>query len=154
MADPIENLRASVGGCQHEASVQAESASALDAKLMGILAFMAAVAGLLLTLSDGLASYRWILLVGALGAVMLTLLGLIAVEDTKSGPDPLDFYTRYGGADPVEFSKQLIADFGRTLRENKTRLETRRAILSVSFAWAVTAGALFGLARALVAILS
>lgn len=154
MPDPLENLRASVAGCQNEASVQAESASALDAKLMGILAFMATVAGLLLTLSNGLASYRWILLVGALGAVVLTLLGLVGIEDTKSGPDPLAFYNKYGGADPIEFSKQLIADFSRTLHENKDRLETRRTILSGSFAWAATAGIVFGLVRALVAIIS
>jgi hypothetical protein len=57
MPDALENLNTSVAGCQHEASVQAESAAALDAKLLGLLAFMAAAAGLLLTLDDGLEAW-------------------------------------------------------------------------------------------------
>jgi hypothetical protein len=56
------------------------------------------------------------LLVGAVGAILLTLLALVGGEDTKSGPDPIDFYNEYGGAEPTEFSKQLIADLGRALR--------------------------------------
>jgi hypothetical protein len=154
MPDHVENLNASIAGCQHEASVQAESAAALDAKLLGILAFMVSVTGLLLALKNGLASYRWILLVGAGGSIVLTLLGLVTAEDTQAGPNPIIFYKKYGGAEPADFSKQLIADFDPMLRENKSRVEMRRNILSNSFGWAASAGVIFVLVRALVAILS
>jgi hypothetical protein len=150
----LENLNMSVGGCQHEASVQVESASALDAKLMGILAFMGAAAGVLLTVDNALSSYRWILLVGAAGAIVFTILGLIGPDDPRSGPDPIDFYKEYGAAEPAAFAEQLVANFGRTLAKNKEHVEERRTMLSVAVAWAATTGIVFGLARALVAILA
>jgi hypothetical protein len=151
---PLENLNTSVAGCQHEASVQVESASALDAKLLGILAFMGAAAGILLTVDNALKSYRWILLVGAAGAIVFTIIGLIGPEDPRSGPDPIDFYKEYGAAAPDAFAEQLIANFGRTLAKNKGHIEERRNFLSGAVAWAALAGITFGLARALVAILA
>lgn len=154
MANPIENLNASVTGCQHEASIQAETALGLDAKLMGILGFMAAVAGLLLTLNHGVESYRWILLVGAGGAVLFALMGLVSADDTKSGPDPLDFFNKYVAAPPGDFAEQMIADFRTTLEANKSAVEERREAFSAAFGWAVLAGIVFGVARLLVWLLS
>lgn len=149
---PKANIDATVAALQHEASVQAESAAAWDAKLMGILAFMAAAAGVLLTVDHALDSYRWILLVGASGASLLALAGLLGVEDTESGPDPVDFYDRYGAATTGAFLNQMIDDFRDLRAENESRVGQRRDMASVSFAFAALAAVVFGLARAAIAI--
>jgi hypothetical protein len=149
---PKGNLDATVAALQHEASIQAESAAAWDAKLMGILAFMAAAAGLLLTVDNALHSYRWILLVGADGASVLALAGLLGVEDTESGPDPVDFYDKYGAATTDAFLKQMIDDFRELRATNASRVGQRRDMASVSFALAAFAAVAFGLARVAVAI--
>jgi len=147
---PAENVQTSVGACQQEAAGQLSTASALDAKLMGILAFMAAVAGLLLTVSKGLDSDRWLLLVGAGGAILIALLGLIGSEDPKSGPDPIDFYETFGALGPTKFAEQLMADLGRTIRSNTECLTERRSALSASVIFASLAAIAFGVVRLLV----
>ena len=116
---------------------------------MGLLGFMAAAAGVLLSVPDALASSRWILLVGASGAIVIALLALIYMEDLKSGPDPVDFYNEFGGVQPAEFIEQLLADLGKTLSVNKERIEERRAMLSGAFSIALLASIAFGVVRAL-----
>jgi hypothetical protein len=152
--DPLENLEALVTAYQQEAAVQASSASALDQKLMGLLAFLAAAAGLLLTIQNALHHWRWILFVGAAGGIVLSLIGLVGCEDTKAGPDPEEFYAKWGGGTPREYVKQLTSDLGRTVAENKGRVELRRGLMTLSLLSAVVAGIVFGLARALAAILA
>jgi hypothetical protein len=151
-AVPKANFDATVAALRHEASIQAESAAAWDAKLMGILAFMAAAAGVLLTVNNGLYSYRWILFVGAGGASLLALMGLLGIDDTESGPDPIDFYDKYGAATADAFMRQAIDDYRGLRLENESRVGQRRGIASVSFGLAIFAGIAFGLARAAVAI--
>jgi hypothetical protein len=151
--DPVENLEALVTAYQQEAVVQASSASALDQKLMGLLAFLVAAAGLLLTASNGLHHWRWILFVGAAGGIVLSLVGLVAGDDTKAGPDPKEFYEKWGGGTPREYIEQLTADLGRTVAKNKDHVELRRGLMTLSLTSAVLAGIVFGLARALAAIL-
>jgi hypothetical protein len=143
------NVSTSVSACQQEAAGQLSTASALDARLMGLLGFMAAAAGVLLSVPDALASSRWILLVGASGAIVIVLLALIYMEDLKSGPDPVDFYNEFGGVQPAEFIEQLLADLGKTLSVNKERIEERRAMLSGAFSIALLASIAFGVVRAL-----
>jgi hypothetical protein len=60
----------------------------------------------LLTVSHALDSYRWILLVGAGMALLLALAGLLGIDDTESGPDPSDFYKKYGAATTDAFLRQ------------------------------------------------
>jgi hypothetical protein len=148
------NIDVSVGGCQQEAAAQLSTASALDAKLMGVLGLMTAVAALLVSVPDALHSYRWILLVGSVASIILALLGLIGADDPKAGPDPIAFYREFGGGEPDEFAEQLLADLGKTLDENGRLIEMRRAVLTVAFVVATLGGAMFGAARLLVWILS
>jgi hypothetical protein len=149
---PTGSLDVTVAALQHEASIQAESAAAWDAKLMGILAFMAASAGVLLTVDHALQSYRWILLAGAGGASVLALAGLLGVEDTESGPDPVDFYDKYGAATKHAFMTQMIDDFRDLRAANASRVGQRRDMASVSFGLAALAAIAFGLARVVVVI--
>ncbi|HEX4436361.1 MAG TPA: hypothetical protein VH061_06145 [Solirubrobacteraceae bacterium] len=151
---PEANLNTTIAALQHEASVQAESAAAWDAKLMGILAFMAAAAGVLITVGDALARYRWILLVGAGMASLVALAGLLGIGDTESGPDPAEFYDKYGAATTDAFLMQMIDDYRALRVENKSRVGQRRDMASVSFALAALAAVAFGLARAAVTLLS
>jgi hypothetical protein len=154
MPRPLENLNATVDGCQQKAAIQAETAAAMDAKLLGILGFVAAAAGLLLTVNDGLESYRWILLAGAGIAILVALEGIIRPDDVESGPDPIDFFEKYGEAQPIEFADQLFVDFREVLNENKGRIKEREEALSLAFASAVSATVAFGLVQALAAILA
>jgi hypothetical protein len=149
MSSTPANLEASVGGCQQEAASQLGTASALDAKLMGILGFMTAAATLLLTVPDALHSYRWILFAGAVASIVIALLALVSADDPKAGPDPIEFYRMFGGGEPQEFAEQLLADLGRTLSENVALIEMRRAFLSLSFVVATLAGTIFGIVRLL-----
>ncbi len=149
-----ENLDATIAALQHEAAIQAETAAAIDAKLLGLLGFMAAAIGLLLTVGHGLDSYRWILLVGAAGAVFVALVGVISPGDVKAGPDPIDFYKKYAEAEPVAFLNQLFANYRKVLDENKVAIKEREEALSLAFGWAVLAALVFGVVRGLVAILA
>jgi hypothetical protein len=149
MAAEPENVSMALGACQQEAAGQVATAGALDAKLMGLLGFMAAATGLLLSVPHGLASNRWILLAGSGSSIVIALLGLIFAEDPRSGPNPVAFYNEFGGATQIEFRAQLLADTGHTVGLNGDLIEERRVVLSAAFALAVLAGVAFGLVRAL-----
>lgn len=154
MAATSANLEASLNGCQQEAAAQVSTASALDAKLMGLLGFMTAVAALLVSVPGALHSYRWVLLAGSVASIVVALAGLVGADDPKAGPNPLAFYQEFGGGEPQEFAEQLLADLGKTLRENAALIGTRRGVLSLAFVIASLGAATFGLARLLVWILS
>jgi hypothetical protein len=104
---------------QQEAAAQLATAAALDAKLTGILGFMVAVVGILLTVKHGLTGYRWILLAGAGGALVIALLALIGADDPKAGPDPIDLYRRFGGGEHDEFLGQLLVKLEEAIDTNK-----------------------------------
>jgi hypothetical protein len=82
------------------------------------------------------------------------LAGLLGIDDTDSGPDPIDFYGKYGAATTDAFLKQMIDDFGDLRAKNASRVGERRDMASVSFGFAILAAAAFGLARLAVAILA
>jgi len=149
MAAQPENVSLAVGACQQEAAGQLATASALDAKLMGLLGFMAAAAAVLVSVPHGLASNRWILLASSGASITIVLLGLIFAQDPRCGPDPVAFYNEFGGAGPTEFSTQLLADMGPALAVNGALIEERRAVLSGAFAVAVLGGIVFGVVRVL-----
>ena len=150
---PNENLQAAVQAGYQETAAQIETGSALDAKLTGVLGFMAAVDALLLTVNHGLSAYRWVLLVGASSAIMLCCLGLMS-DDVKAVPDPVAFYRDYGGAKSDDFLRKLLAGVGQIIDSNNGRLEERRNMLTGSFGLALLAAAAFGLARLGVALWS
>jgi hypothetical protein len=145
----IENLQTAKSTAFEEIATQVSTGAALDAKLVGLLAFMAAAVGVLLTVAHGLATHRWILLVGAAGASVLVLIGSVGAADLKSGPRAIDFYKRYGGLEPVDYDEQLMADLGKTTIDNEGALDGRRALLTGAFVWAVLWSAAFGIVQAL-----
>ena len=71
----IDNLQTAKSTAFEEIATQVSTGAALDAKLVGLLAFMAAAVGVLLTVAHGLATHRWILRAGAAGASVLVLIG-------------------------------------------------------------------------------
>jgi hypothetical protein len=143
----IENLNTAKSSADQEIAAQVTTASALDARLMGLLAFMAAVDTVLLTAKDGLASSRWILLVGASVASVLALLGIGVGADLKAGPSANKFYEKYRDKAPEEYVAQLLADLGKTIEGNRQGIDLRRGLLTAAFFWAVVASIAFGLVR-------
>jgi hypothetical protein len=121
---------------------------------MGILGLMTAVGALLVSVPGALHSYGRILLAGSVASIAPGLLGLIGADDPKAGPNPIAFYREFGGGEPDKFVEQLLADLGKTLDENSKQIETRRAVLTLTFVVATLGGAIFGIARLLVWILS
>lgn len=144
-----ENLQESVDAGQETVAGQLTTASGLDTKLMGLLAFAATAAALMLTVTHGLASSRWIVFIGAVGAIAVSLVGTVVPRDLKSGPDPIVFYADYGGVPADEFTEQLLADLGKTIRANEAGIYIRRALLSGATGWALLSAAIFGIVRAL-----
>jgi len=141
-----ENLQTAKDTAFEEISTQVSTGAALDAKLVGLLAFMAAAVGVLLTVANGLATHRWILLVGAAGSSVLVLVGTVGAQDLKSGPRASDFYKTYGGLSPVDYDEQLLADLGKTTTEEDA-LDGRRALLAGGFFWAVLWSIAFGIVQ-------
>ena len=87
MALVQENLETANESVRWEIAGQIANASAIDAKAIGLLAFMGALAAVLLTIPNGLASTRWLLLLGSVGSSAVVLIGIVAAEDLKSGPE-------------------------------------------------------------------
>lgn len=144
---PLENLNTAKSSADQEIAAQITTAAALDARLMGLLAFMAAADTVLLTVKDGLASSRWILLIGASVASLLALVGIVVGEDLKAGPSANKFYEQYGSETPEGYVAQLLADLGETIEYNAKALDFRRSLLTGAFFWAAVAAVAFGLVR-------
>jgi hypothetical protein len=145
-----ENLETANESAQWEIAGQIANASTLDAKAIGLLAFMAAAGGVLLTVQNGLGSNRWLLFVGAAGSAVVVLFSMLGDQgdDLESGPSAAKFYEDHGGETRDEFNAQLLADFGETIQMNKEKINARRNVLSGSVAWAVVWAVVFGLVRA------
>lgn len=145
-----ENLEAANESAEWEIAGQIANASALDAKAIGVLAFMGAVGTVLLTVTNGLGSNRGTLVVGAAGSALWILIGMVMVmeQDLKSGPNAAKFYKDHGQKSREEFGAQLLADFGEILRRNQENVEFRQAMVSGAFVWAVIWAVIFGFLRA------
>ncbi len=149
MAAAEEKLQASVTAAQQEIAAQLTAASGVETKLMGLLGFVAATGGIVLTVAKGLASSRWILLIGASGSVVIILGGLLLVRELKSGPDAVAFHARYQERSAEAFLEQLLADLGKTISVNLRSIEDRNALFTSAVAWAVLFAIWFGLVRLL-----
>ncbi len=76
----VENLRAAVYASHAELSAQVHADSALDSKLLGLLGFFIAAAGILLTVPHGLDDQRVLLLATRVPIVLAVLYGLLALS--------------------------------------------------------------------------
>jgi hypothetical protein len=65
----------------------------------------------------------------------------------ESGPSAAKFYEEHGTKTEVDFDAQLLADFGDTVRENKDRIDVRRAFFSAAVFWAALWAIAFGIVR-------
>src|SRR5580693_353653 len=110
MAIVKENVEVSVTAAQQEIAAQLATASGIEAKLMGFVGLLVAAGGVLLTAANGLASSRWILLIGVGGGIAIILVGLLVAKALESGPSASTFYGDYGAASAEEFLAQLLAD--------------------------------------------
>jgi hypothetical protein len=88
----VENLRVAVYASHAELSAQVQADGALDSKLLGLLGFFIAAAGILLTVPHGLDDRRLLLLAGAGLGALACLWGSTSGPDPKVGPPPAKFY--------------------------------------------------------------
>jgi hypothetical protein len=106
----VENLRAAVYASHEEISVQVQADGGLDSKLLGLLGFFVAVAGILLTVPHGLDPGRQLLLAGAGFGALVCLAAIVGGSIPSAGPRASEFYDRYGTNAEVGYQTQLLAD--------------------------------------------
>jgi len=141
----VENLRAAVYASHAELSAQVQADGALDSKLLGLLAFFVAAAGILLTLPHGLEHGRVLLLAGAgLGAVAC-LWGSTRGPEPNVGPSPETFYADYGTDTEAAYLTQLLADLANRARQNRAELARHRRALVFATRAAMLLAILYGL---------
>lgn len=144
---PLENLEASVGAAHQEVADQLTTASGLEARLLGFLGLLVAISGVLLTVPDGLASYRWILLIAASGGVAIILIGLTVAKKLDFGPNANRLYEKYGAEPPDKFLKRLLDELGEAISVNTRRTEGREALFAAALTWVVIFAIWFGLVQ-------
>jgi hypothetical protein len=115
---------------------------------MGFLGFLAVTDGALLTVAGGLEDSRWTLLIGASGAIVIILVGLLWVGRMKSGPNAVEFYTDYREASLATFLVQMLSDLGKSVFVNDRSIERREALFLIAVSWAAVFAIWFGLIRA------
>jgi hypothetical protein len=147
MAAAEEKLQASVTAAQQEIAGQLTSASVWEMRLMGFLGLLAVTDGALLTVAGGLGDSRWILLIGASGAIAVILVGLLVVRGLKSGPNAVNFYAKYREAPLADFMVHMLADLGKAIFVNRRSIERREALFLTAVSWAAIFAIWFGLVR-------
>lgn len=94
----VQNLRTAVAASYQELSAQVQAASALDAKLPGLLGFFAVADSLLLDLPPGLHHGRALLLAGASLGTLVCVVATLRRATPNVGPPAGEFYRDYGAA--------------------------------------------------------
>lgn len=143
-------LEISLDGAHQNIAAQLSTASSLDAKLSMLVAFVAALIAVLLSIPKGLADTRWILLASLGLAALVCLIGSVMSDDLTDGPQMVRYYTDYGGLTPQAFMAQLLADLGQAIDENEALIQFRRWILSSAFGIIAIGAVVYGLVRALI----
>jgi hypothetical protein len=144
----VENLRAAVYASHEEISVLVQADSGLDSKLLGLLGFFVAAAGILLTVPHGLDHGRGLLLAGAAFGVLVCLVATVGGSIPSAGPTSADFYHRYGTDTEVGYQTQVLADLADTVKRNRGGLGRREKAL----AFAIRGPVLFAIAYGLLSL--
>jgi len=144
----VENLRAAVYASHEEISVQVQADGGLDSKLLGLLGFFVAVAGILVTVPHGLGHGRFLLLAGAGFGALVCLVAIVRGSIPSAGPKPPEFYDRYGTNAEVDYQTQLLADLADTAKRNRGGLERSEKAL----AFAIRVPVLFAIAYGLLSL--
>jgi hypothetical protein len=141
----VENLRSAVHASEGELAAQVVADGALDSKLLGLLGFFAAAAGILLSLSHGLEHGR-VLLLGSAGLGMLAcLVGSMSGSGPKVGPPPETFYADYGTDTEAAYLTQLLGDLADIARQNRAKLARRHKVLALATRAPIVLAVLYGL---------
>jgi hypothetical protein len=141
----VENLRAAVHASEGELAAQVVADSALDSKLLGLLGFFVAAAGILLTVPHGLDHGRVLLMAGTAFGALVSLVGSMRDARPKVGPPPETFYARYGTDTEAAYLTQLLADLADIARQNRAELARRHKVLALAPSAPILLAVLYGL---------
>jgi hypothetical protein len=141
----VENLRAAVHASEGELASQVVADSALDSKLLGLLGFFVAAAGILLSLHHGLHDGRVLLLAGAVLGALACFVGSTSGPTPKVGPPPETFYADYGTDTEAAYLTQLLGDLADIARQNRARLARRHKVLALATRGPILLAVLYGL---------
>lgn len=140
----VENLRSAVYASYEELSAQLQAASALDAKLLGLLGFFAVAGSLLTTFPHGLHGGGVLLLSGVGSGALACIVGITAAAP-DTGPRPREFYADYGAESERYYLAQLLSDLSATSALNRGGLANRRRALKVALNVPILLAILYGL---------
>jgi hypothetical protein len=143
----VENLRSAVHASEGELAAQVVAESVLDAKLLGLLGFFVAAAGILLTVPHGLKHGRSLLLAGAGLGALACFVGSTSGPPPKVGPPPETFYADYGTNTEAAYLTQLLGDLADIARQNRARLARRGKVLALATRGPILLAALYALTR-------
>jgi hypothetical protein len=141
----VENLRVAVYASHAELAAQVQADSALDSKLLGLLGFFVAAAGILLTVPHGLDDRRLLLLAGAGLGALACLWGSTKDSEPNVGPSPETFYADYGTNTEAAYLTQFLADLANRARQNRAELARRRIALAFATRTPILLALLYGL---------
>jgi hypothetical protein len=141
----VENLRAAVYASHEELAAQVQAESVLDSKLLGLLGFFVAAAGILLTLPHGLEHGRMLLLAGAGLGALACFVGSTSGPAPKVGPPPAKFYADYGTDTEAAYLTQLLADLADIARQNRAELAGRHKVLALATRGPIVLAVLYAL---------
>jgi hypothetical protein len=141
----VENLRSAVYASHEKLTAQVAADSALDSKLMGLLGFFVAVAGLLLSLLHGPHDGRPLLLAGVTFGALACLVGSMGGSTPNTGPPPRQFYADYGARAEADYLTQLLADLALTADRNRKGLKRRQQALAIAVSAPIPFAILYGL---------
>jgi hypothetical protein len=141
----VQNLRTAVAASYQELSAQVQAASALDAKLLGLLGFFAVADSLLLSLPPGLHHGRALLLVGAGSGTLVCLIATLRRATPNVGPPARQFYSDYGAAPETDYLEQLLIDLTAKVHANAVEIAFRGMAIAVAVGVPAVFAAIFGL---------
>jgi hypothetical protein len=128
----VENLRAAVAASYQELSAQIQAASALDAKLLGLLGFFAVADSLLLGLPPGLHHGRALLFASTGLGTLVCLVATVRPETPEVGPPAAEFYRDYGAGSEVDYLGQLLIDLAGKVEDNAVEIALRARAVAIA----------------------
>jgi len=105
---------------------------ALDAKCFGLLGADAAAIGVLVAVHDSINRY-WAIPAIALGVSAIFLMYVIYPRKLDAGPNWREFYEKFGGANPLDASLQMLTELLLAVEANDATVPAKDVPFKIGF---------------------